>query len=43
MDFITSDIHFSHKNIMKFCPVSRAFGEDDVDKMEMFGIIKFIG
>lgn len=34
MDFITSDIHFSHKNIMKFCPVSRAFGEDDVDKMD---------
>lgn len=27
--FITSDLHFGHKNIMKFCPVTRArFGGD---------------
>jgi calcineurin-like phosphoesterase family protein len=34
MHFITSDIHFGHKNIMNFCPVSRAFGEGDVVKMD---------
>ena len=34
MYYITSDIHFGHKNIMKFCPVSRAFGQDDVTKMD---------
>ena len=33
MDFITSDIHFSHKNIMSFCPVTRARFKDDVDYM----------
>lgn len=27
-DFVTSDIHFSHANIMKFCPESRAFNND---------------
>jgi calcineurin-like phosphoesterase family protein len=32
--FITSDIHFGHKNIMSFCPESRAFGEGDVTKMD---------
>ena len=30
--FITSDIHFSHKNIMKFCPKSRPF--NDIDEMD---------
>ena len=34
MHFITSDIHFGHKNIMNFCPVSRAFGKGDVVKMD---------
>jgi calcineurin-like phosphoesterase family protein len=34
MHFITSDIHFGHKGIMSFCPVSRAFGEGDVVKMD---------
>jgi calcineurin-like phosphoesterase family protein len=33
MDFITSDIHFGHKNIMSFCPVSRARFKNDVDYM----------
>jgi len=33
MDFITSDIHFGHKNIMSFCPVTRARFNDDVDYM----------
>ncbi len=32
-DFITSDIHFSHKNIMSFCPVTRARFNGDVDYM----------
>lgn len=32
-DFITSDIHFSHKNIMTFCPVTRARFKGDVDFM----------
>jgi calcineurin-like phosphoesterase family protein len=31
-DFVTSDIHFGHANIMKFCPESRAF-DNDVNKM----------
>ena len=30
-EFVTSDIHFGHKNIMSFCPVSRPFA--DVDHM----------
>ena len=30
--FVTSDIHFGHANIMKFCPESRAFN-NDVDLM----------
>lgn len=33
MDYITSDIHFSHKNIMTFCPVTRARFNNDVDYM----------
>jgi len=33
MDYITSDIHFSHKNIMSFCPVTRARFKNDVDYM----------
>jgi calcineurin-like phosphoesterase family protein len=32
-DFITSDIHFGHKNIMSFCPVTRARFKNDVDYM----------
>ena len=31
--FITSDIHFGHQNIMKFCPESRARFKNDVDYM----------
>jgi len=31
--WITSDLHFSHANIMKFCPESRARFKDDVDYM----------
>jgi calcineurin-like phosphoesterase family protein len=32
-DFVTSDIHFGHKNIMTFCPVTRARFNNDVDYM----------
>lgn len=31
--FVTSDIHFGHKNIMSFCPVTRARFKGDVDYM----------
>lgn len=31
--FITSDLHFGHTNIMKFCPVTRARFKNDVDYM----------
>lgn len=31
--WVTSDLHFGHKNIMKFCPVTRARYRDDVDYM----------
>ena len=31
--FITSDLHFGHKNIMKFCPQTRARFRDDVTYM----------
>lgn len=34
MNYITSDIHFGHKNIMSFCPESRAFGKGDVSTMD---------
>jgi calcineurin-like phosphoesterase family protein len=31
--WITSDLHFGHKNIMTFCPVTRARFRNDVDYM----------
>jgi calcineurin-like phosphoesterase family protein len=31
--WVTSDLHFGHKNIMKFCPVTRARFRDDVSYM----------
>lgn len=31
--WITSDLHFGHKNIMSFCPVTRARFKNDVDYM----------
>lgn len=31
--FITSDLHFGHKNIMSFCPQARARFRNDVDYM----------
>ena len=31
--WITSDLHFGHKNIMKFCPQTRARFRDDVGYM----------
>lgn len=31
--YITSDLHFGHKNIMKFCPVTRARFRDDLSYM----------
>ena len=32
-DFVTSDLHFGHTNIMKFCPVTRARFNNDVSYM----------
>lgn len=32
-DFVTSDIHFGHKNIMNFCPETRARFKNDVEFM----------
>ena len=34
MNYITGDIHFGHKSIMSFYPVSRAFGKGDVVRMD---------
>lgn len=31
--YITSDLHFGHQNIMKFCPVSRARYHNDISYM----------
>jgi calcineurin-like phosphoesterase family protein len=31
--YVTSDLHFGHKNIMSFCPVSRERFRNDVDYM----------
>lgn len=31
--FITSDLHFGHKNIMSFCPMSRARFNNDLEFM----------
>jgi calcineurin-like phosphoesterase family protein len=31
--YVTSDLHFGHKNIMTFCPVTRARFRNDVDYM----------
>ena len=31
--YVTSDLHFGHTNIMKFCPVSRARFNNDVEYM----------
>jgi calcineurin-like phosphoesterase family protein len=31
--YITADLHFGHKNIMTFCPVTRARFKGDVDYM----------
>lgn len=32
--YFTSDLHFSHKNIAKFCPTFRPYGTD-IEKMDM--------
>ena len=32
-DFVTSDLHFGHTNIMKFCPVTRGRFNNDVSYM----------
>lgn len=32
--YITSDLHFGHTNIMKFCPVTRARFRNDVSYMD---------
>lgn len=37
--WITSDLHFSHKNIMKFCPRTRTF--NDIDEMDQALIKEF--
>ena len=33
MEFVTSDIHFDHKNIMKYCPETRARFNNDLEFM----------
>lgn len=41
MDFITSDIHFGHKNIMNFCPVTRARFRHDTEYMNQKIILEW--
>jgi len=31
--FVTSDLHFGHKSIKKFCPITRSKYDDDTDRM----------
>jgi len=39
--YVTSDLHFGHTNIMKFCPVTRARFKNDVDYMTEAMIIEW--
>lgn len=39
--WITSDLHFGHTNIMKFCPQSRARFNNDVDYMNEAMVIEW--
>jgi calcineurin-like phosphoesterase family protein len=39
--YITSDLHFGHRNIMNFCPVSRARYNGDVDYMNEQMIVEW--
>ena len=39
--FVTSDLHFGHKNIMTFCPQTRARFRDDVDYMNNAMVIEW--
>lgn len=39
--YITSDLHFGHKNIMKFCPVTRARYDNDVAYMNETMILEW--
>lgn len=39
--FITSDLHFGHANIMKFCPQSRARFNNDVDYMNQQMVLEW--
>jgi calcineurin-like phosphoesterase family protein len=32
MEYISSDLHFGHKNILKFCPATRPF--ENIDQMD---------
>ena len=39
--WITSDLHWGHKNIMKFCPVTRARYNDNLDYMNEQMIVEW--
>ena len=39
--WITSDLHFGHRNIMTFCPVSRARYNNDLDYMNEQMVIEW--
>ena len=39
--WITSDLHFGHRNIMNFCPVSRARYNNDLDYMNEQMVIEW--
>jgi calcineurin-like phosphoesterase family protein len=39
--WITSDLHFGHRNIMNFCPVSRARYKGDLDYMNEQMVIEW--
>jgi calcineurin-like phosphoesterase family protein len=39
--WVTSDLHFGHKNIMKFCPQTRARFNDDVSYMNSAMVLEW--
>lgn len=39
--YITSDLHFSHRNIINFCPVSRARYKNDIDYMNATMLVEW--
>jgi calcineurin-like phosphoesterase family protein len=39
--FITSDLHFGHRNIKKFCPITRSKYDNDTDRMNEQMIVEW--